>query len=618
MKKIDKDALMKQKFWILLGVFALLWIVCLSFIAVNAGGPVKEAKDSYNAAKDAVAKYPTPKNESFLPPWRKYGATFTKHKNEVWKIAWVGDPVKEGETLPAGQKRWEGQGGMYDWPHDQEHPLDTVLLYPYSPFEVRLREWYKTKDAYGQQFTAVQQALQGTPPPTGQPPASPLGAVTFKGGFDGVMKPVDFEATTTHTPDAEECWLAQEDFWVKRELLYVVQNALAMAARLDPVAEAKAKDTEDAPAKDAKDKEAPPAKDAKYLGEQVFRNASWEVTLRFDKDDKGQTRISPDSRIKNVHVSHREQELGNSTIRGVFFRLIQRETRKTFSFEGSKVPWDKDAPLGNDKGLPMPSVHPSEPMELEQVFDRSNTPIASIDEIRIPYLSNRNANRPLVAAKPKRFGKEEAPPADATKVAATPGAGAMGMPAGAPGVSPMSGSGGGPMYGMQPGGVGAAGGLGGAQGSANKTPNLGLDRDRYLFVTDQSRHLPLAMTLAVDQSHLNEILVALANSRLRFQTTQVEFRRQPAGASANSATGGGFPQPGYGGSGSPGALTPGTPMRTPAVPPSGFEQTSPSGTASTATATTPGPDNPNLVELTIYGIASLYERPSEKAAEEKK
>jgi len=384
-----------------------------------------------------------------------------------------------------------------------------------------------------------------------------------------------------------------------------------MAARLDPVADAKAKDTED-----AKDKETPPAKDAKNLGQQVFRNASWEVTLKFDKDDKNQTRISPDSRIKNVHVSHREQDLGNPTIDGVFFRLIQGETRKTFYFQGPKVPWDKDAPLGNDKSWPMPSVNPTKPVELEQVFDRSNTPIASIDEIRIPYLSNRNANRPLVAAKPSRFGKKEEPAADPTKVA-PPGAGAMGsMPPGGPGIPPMSsGMIGGPMYGMQTGGKGASGGLGGAQGSANVTPNFGFDRERYLFVTDQSRHLPLAMTLAVDQSHLNEILVALANSKLRFQTTQVEFRREPAGASANSTAGNGFPQPGSGG------LTPSSPpgedfRRTPAVPPGGIGMMSPDGTASTAP--TPASDNPNLVELTVYGIASLYERPSEKPAEEKK
>ena len=170
------------------------------------------------------------------------------------------------------------------------------------------------------------------------------------------------------------------------------------------------------------------------------------------------------------------------------------------------------------------------------------------------------------------------------------------------------------MYGMQTGGMGAAGGQGGAQTPANKTPNLFLDRERYLFVTDQSRHLPLAMTLAVDQSHLNEILVALANSKLRFQTTQVEFRRQPAGASAsaNSAVGNGIPQLGM--SGSSGSYQSRENFTgTPAVPAvGGF------GLPSAGTATAPPPDNPNLVELTIYGIASLYERPPEKPPKEKK
>ena len=166
---------------------------------------------------------------------------------------------------------------------------------------------------------------------------------------------------------------------------------------------------------------------------------------------------------------------------------------------------------------------------------------------------------------------------------------------------------------MRPGGQGALGGggtssTGAAQTSTDLTPNIGLDRARYLFVTDQSRHLPLAMTLTVDQSHLHEILVAIANSKLRFQTTQVEFRRQPAGASAGTAGGANMTS-------TPG-LTPSTmpaegPMRTPAFRPSGLgSPASPGSTA--ATMTTPTFDNPNLVEVTVYGIASLYERPREE------
>jgi hypothetical protein len=625
--KVDKDALIKHRFWILLGVFALLWIICLSFVVANAGGPIDEAQKNYKTAKDAVAKYPRPKNASFLPPWEKYGDTFTKHKMAVWKKAWEGDAANE--KLAPGQKRWEGQGDMYHWPSDANHPLDNVLLYPDRPFETRLREWYKTNDAYGKEFKVLQQELQpdgGAPAVKGKPPAGPLGAVVFRGGYDNVMRPIDFP---DRTPDAEECWIAQEDFWVKRELLYVVRDALSMAARLDPVADASDKKEEPAakgakPAADAKDKpaaEAPdkkaeaPAKDAKYLGRQVFRNASWEVTLLFDKDEQGKQRISPNSRIKNVHVSHREQTLGNPAvpIDGAFFRLSQGEAYVIFNFQGEKVPWDKERPLGFDKGFPLSSaINPTQPVELEQIFDRGDTPIASVDEIRIPYVSARNANRPLVAAPPKRFGKTEAAAATATP---TGGAGALG--GGPPGMTTMptttpAGTGAGlPAggFGMQTGGMGAMGGQGGAtatgaQPSTDRTANIGLDRARYLFVTDQSRHLPLALTVTVDQSHLHEMLVAMANSKLRFQTTQVEFRRQSTGAGAAAPAG--FPPPG-----GTGAAVGDMPL-TPSAPPPGF---APPGFrrpgSAPAAMTTPTLENPNLVEVTIYGVASLYERPRE-------
>ena len=87
-------------------------------------------------------------------------------------------------------------------------------------------------------------------------------------------------------------------------------------------------------------------------------------------------------------------------------------------------------------------------------------------------------------------------------------------------------------------------GTAGADKAANKTANGFFDRNRYIFVTEQSRHLPVAMTLTIDQSHLGEILVAAANSRLRFQTTQVEFRRvHGAGQGGSSTPAGGFTPP---------------------------------------------------------------------------
>ena len=103
------------------------------------------------------------------------------------------------------------------------------------------------------------------------------------------------------------------------------------------------------------------------------------MTLLFDKDEKGQLRISPDSRIKNVHISHREQTLGNPAVPvdGAYFRIRQNEAGRDFYFQGEKVPWDKERSLGVDKGFPLSSINPAQPVELDQIFDRGDTPIAS-------------------------------------------------------------------------------------------------------------------------------------------------------------------------------------------------------------------------------------------------
>ena len=279
--KVDKDALLKQKFWILLGVFALLWLICLSALYANAGGPLDKAKDDYKKANDAITKFTgvnRPKNDSFLPPWVEHGKRFDEHKKTVWKVAWDGDKIGEGD--PSGPLRWQGQKSMYTWPSSNEFPLQAELLYPDSTkadgktpaFDVDRRQWYKTNDAYARQFELLYAELKGhREKPTLD---APFGAVDFKGGFDAVMQPVDW-TKSTRPPDIEECWLAQEDFWVKREVLYNVRDALALAARFDLV--------------DADFEKTPPPEGTTR---HVFRNSSWEVQLLFDKGPDG-TRHQP-------------------------------------------------------------------------------------------------------------------------------------------------------------------------------------------------------------------------------------------------------------------------------------------------------------------------------------
>lgn len=176
----------------------------------------------------------------------------------------------------------------------------------------------------------------------------------------------------------------------------------------------------------------------------------------------------------------------------------------------------------------------------------------------------------------------------------------------------------------------------------------GLRRDRYLQTTETSRALPVAMVLIVDQANIPDVLVAVADSRMRIQTTQVTFAHvrgiQPYSYDPNQLTGMDRP-PMFGPGGAPGGLPTGpagalgggsAPSRGEGgggdmrlggrgfgppmpgggrfQPPGSFPGMGPGSQG--AFSMTGQEDDPNLVELAIYGIATLYEKYPPKKTEE--
>jgi hypothetical protein len=155
------------------------------------------------------------------------------------------------------------------------------------------------------------------------------------------------------------------------------------------------------------------------------------------------------------------------------------------------------------------------------------------------------------------------------------------------------------------------------------------------------------MRLIVDQAHVHDVLTALTNSRLRIQITQVTLHQaastgnnapkagppglaygmgQPGGAGAPRmppamyGSGSGYqptnsPGPGPGaGSGSrpPGAGSGGMPPVPPGgIPPGGKPGVPPTrpDLGKEKTEASPVQDTVQLVEVVVYGIATLYERP---------
>ena len=122
-------------------------------------------------------------------------------------------------------------------------------------------------------------------------------------------------------------------------------------------------------------------------------------------------------------------------------------------------------------------------------------------------------------------------------------------------------------------------------------------RNRYLYVTKQCRHLPIAMLLVVEQEHIHDLLVALTDSKLRFQVTQIQFRHVKGIASTLPIT--------LSDSKTDTRGQPSNPGRSPRGRSSpGFPGT---------TNTTDEAGTPDLVELAIYGVAAIYDRCPAKA-----
>jgi hypothetical protein len=158
------------------------------------------------------------------------------------------------------------------------------------------------------------------------------------------------------------------------------------------------------------------------------------------------------------------------------------------------------------------------------------------------------------------------------------------------------------------------GGGAGSQGPVELSKN-GLVRNRYIDVTGQVRRVSVAMVLIIDQAHIQDVLTSFANSRdplltvtnppdvkLRTQTTQFHWQRMPdtfklVDQSENR------PEPGTVPSG------PGGPRRDPRMMPT---PVAPSATT-TAAGSSNEEEKSNLIEMTVYGIVSLYERFTEPA-----
>lgn len=394
----------------------------------------------------------------------------------------------------------------------------------------------------------------------------------------------------------EEAWLAQEDLWIQRELFRIIRSANDIIGKC----------------KFGEDKDKNPI----YVNPQAEDKSKPAVCfnpyfdLKFEWD-------GPKLFVTVKNLVPRRQKLD------VYFNVrFNKSANASLSTERIPIGGEPLEPFGqkNDSrrlqvSLMEGGIQRNGIYEVEQVLNWETAAVKRIDQIAIGWPSGE------IAHSHKSYPEGSKPyRKDEKKEEAKKDVGPMGaQPMGAEAQMALGGKG---------GGFGAIGAGAGAETGLN-----GVLKERYLEVSEQSRRVPVGLALIVDQDHVDRVLTAFSNSKLRFLTTQVllnhyhgSVRPQVGGATAAApkeveggagpasspmpVAGGGGPR-GGGGFGSAAMMPKGLSLPGSAA---GF------GPASAPTASGSGSDIDEMeanMELVIYGIVTLYERYPKRKTEAK-
>ena len=289
-------------------------------------------------------------------------------------------------------------------------------------------------------------------------------------------------------------------------------------------------------------------------------NPYWELDLLVEDDQPNGLRIKPESRIKNIYPGMKTLDLSQVKLR--FHQEGPLDV--THLVPAEPIDWQNDSPLKKTEAIMLPGFITTSPIQVVQEFGMAwiYAPVRRLDKIEMgkheatarkePLFEKQGIGGGMVSIKP--------PPA-----------------AGAAGATPVP----------APQNQGPSIAVPDTTKAADVSTGIGPNLKRYVGEpTNQLRRLPVAVEMVIDPDFVEEVLTAFVNSPLHFQITQVKMSHardvfNPTLKKQEQKQGEGVVQPAVrAGSGGP------------ADKPLAM-----------------GDEDPNLMVLTVYGIASLYEPP---------
>jgi hypothetical protein len=667
----NNDALKKHHFWILLGLVPLLVLIAVLVISSGVGGAITAKQGEVDKAKSDIASKTNVKPKALIEAMDVMTKKVDARKGDLHKV------------------NWDRQQPLYTWPNshrDRLKAIERMGLKFGDPIPNNNEQYaeFPKKEVYIAEYSAAGLPKEKLLVPGALGMADRVAPTQFAGGWASVLRHVNNWGDAAL--NSNQIWLLMEDIWVQRSLLEAVKSVNDQMAAFERVQYKKDGVVIDDPNPEASQKD--PLR-------RKFKSRTWEVALEVVRKGNRQYLVGS---LKNT--TDRLQLLGAGKTMTLKVWLERNKDGKTdgiepveFKIGGEFLPGEgitktvkdkegkeKVVPANvavvepdetNDKSLDAyPNLIPpgktaAEIVKVEQVFDTQTVPVRQIVALALGKTDSRNAAMSELA--PPKFLEKEFAAAAAGTPSTTE----------SPGLSLGSAGGPPPILGGKfppgiagPGGESSSSATGGRSGGGSIEAVVNANKRRYIATTDQVRRMPVGIVVIVDQAQLQDVLLAFANSPLRFQITQVTWTRYrrdlgtgtglgSAGGSDTIITGGSSGQfgSGFGIGSDPDARPPGGgsgfgPPRPPGgigpfpgggsglgpppglVPPGGMGSGMvPPGVggspgsfgfgpgSGTMTTVSDAQITSGLIELSVYGIVSLYEKyvsPEEAAAKEAK
>jgi hypothetical protein len=602
---MKKDALKKHHFWILVGLIPLLVLIAVVVITSEVGAAIEAKQKQIADTKKELASKQSPKTKALLDELDAQRAQLEKKRTALWQENWerqigietrqVGNKTERVQNPEKNLLRWPASPRLAVFAYTPDYATDPnqkkfgdKIIRQGDDVPNRNGEFdeFKKQEVYLAEFTSGQK--------TGM--ADRIAPTGFRNGWQSVLRhvttaPLEADGWGTGALQPEQLWLALEDIWVQRALLGQIKLVNDQIGRFTRF-----------PLRDA---------NGQVIDQPLHRGFAsriWAVDLTLaPRQSDGRYVIT--GTITNL--TDRLQLLGNNNalVLNLYLSADPNAPAVPFKIGGEYVPGRGSGKetmkiVQTEDHVLLPGIVPTELARVEQAFDTRTVPVRRVERLALGFRDSRYAQAKMFMPKFKAFEAAEA----AAAAAAVPPAGGPGAAAG-PGAVPPPGGPGFP----GPGGFPGTGLPGATEGGGTVETVLDGNKKRYIEVTDQVRRMPVAISIIVDQAYMQDVLMAYANCPLRFQITQVHWQRfrgtlglTTGGSTFNPerdfvVSGKGFEGAGFGQG--EGGFRP-LPGATPAVPnPAGV-----GGPGGSLTTVTESQLTSGLVELTIYGVVSLYEK----------